>query len=113
MTKFIVTVRSVSGDAFGGELGPSAISRRSRTFPLSMAGLQWIELTDKAGACTIRAETEGFVPISECKSIYNTDKTPFDKYDPGTPIGLKLGNTEPRRRRKIQGTRFRPTDGPG
>jgi putative chitinase len=70
-----------------------------KNLPFVLAGLQWIELTDKAMICmalaTIRAETEGFVPISEGKSIYNTDKTPFDKYEPGTPVGLRLGNTEP------------------
>jgi hypothetical protein len=55
---------------------------------------------------TIRAETEGFVPISECKSIYNTDKTPFDKYDPGTPIGLKLGNTDPGDGARFKGRGF-------
>jgi hypothetical protein len=43
---------------------------------------------------TIRAETEGFVPISEFVSKFNTQKTPFDKYDKGTPKGRELGNTQ-------------------
>jgi predicted chitinase len=42
---------------------------------------------------TIRAETEGFVPISEGKSRFNTLNSPFDRYDAGTSIGARLGNT--------------------
>ena len=42
---------------------------------------------------TIRAETEGFVPIPEGQSKYNTAVTPFDLYDAGTPKGVQLGNT--------------------
>jgi len=41
---------------------------------------------------TIRAETEGFVPISEGVSRFNTADTPFDLYDAGTTIGQRLGN---------------------
>jgi len=44
---------------------------------------------------TIRAETESFEPIPEGKSRFNTANTPFDKYEPGTPAGKKLGNTQP------------------
>ena len=51
---------------------------------------------------TIRAETEGFAPISEFKSKFNTDKTPFDLYDKGTAIGKRLGNSE-----KGDGPKFR------
>lgn len=38
---------------------------------------------------TIRAETEGFVPISEGKSKYNTSERghPFDKYDERADLG--------------------------
>lgn len=63
-------------------------------------------LTDKDMVCvalaTIRAETEGFIPISEFQSPLNTTTNPFDKYDPGTTIGEDLGNTQPG-----DGARFR------
>jgi Papain family cysteine protease len=44
---------------------------------------------------TIRAETEGFAPISEGRSRYNTPAggMPFSKYDPDTAVGKQLGNT--------------------
>lgn len=65
--------------------------------PSVVAGLLEQDLTDAPmlwmALGTIRAESEGFVPISEYKSIYNTDKTPFDLYDAGTEKGKKLGNT--------------------
>ena len=38
-------------------------------------------------------ETEGFVPIPEGQSKFNTKNTPFDLYDAGTPKGAELGNT--------------------
>lgn len=46
---------------------------------------------------TIRAETEDFVPISEFKSNLNTSKNStvlFDKYEPGSDGGGRLGNTK-------------------
>ncbi|MBK6295467.1 MAG: hypothetical protein IPF55_15155 [Rhodoferax sp.] len=45
---------------------------------------------------TIRAETEGFAPISEGRSRYNTPAggVPFSKYDPDTAVGKQLGNTQ-------------------
>jgi putative chitinase len=69
--------------------------------PFVLDGLQWRGLTDKEMVCvalaTIRAETEGFIPISEyVSSLNSTTKTnPFDLYDPGTKIGEALGNTQP------------------
>lgn len=44
---------------------------------------------------TIRAETEGFVPIDEFVSRFNTRDTPFDLYDAGTQKGQNLGNVTP------------------
>lgn len=46
---------------------------------------------------TIRAETEGFVPISELPSQFNTlpGRPPFSAYEPGTGPGGRVGNTEP------------------
>jgi predicted chitinase len=43
---------------------------------------------------TIRAETEGFVPISEGRSQFNTLHTPFDLYEPGTSAGNRIGNNQ-------------------
>jgi hypothetical protein len=64
-----------------------------------LSGLKAMALTDKPMVLmalgTIRAETEGFVPISEGRSKFNTAKTPFDKYDAGTEIGKRLGNKVP------------------
>ena len=66
--------------------------------PHVLNGLRHFGLTDKAmvlmALATIRAETEGFVPISEGKSRFNTDKAPFDLYEPGTSAGNRLGNTK-------------------
>jgi peptidoglycan L-alanyl-D-glutamate endopeptidase CwlK len=63
--------------------------------PIVLAALGAAILGDKAmtlmALATIRAETEGFVPISEGQSKYNTDPggLPFGKYDG------RLGNTQP------------------
>lgn len=57
---------------------------------------------------TIRAETAGFEPISEFQSLYNTPPggAPFSLYDPGTPIGKDLGNTEPGDGARFKGRGF-------
>lgn len=66
--------------------------------PFVLSGLRLRGLTDRPMAlmalATIRAETEGFVPISEGVSRFNTLSSPFDLYDAGTPKGEKLGNTQ-------------------
>lgn len=83
-----------------GRMFPAATSRRAiETYlPHVISGLRNFNLTDQPMAlmalATIRAETEGFVPISEGVSRYNTDVTPFDRYDAGTRIGANLGNTQ-------------------
>jgi putative chitinase len=78
----------------------------ARNLPFVLDGLQGLGLTDKEMVCvalaTIRAETEGFVPISEFQSKLNTSTDPFDDYDPGTKVGEELGNTQPG-----DGARFR------
>jgi hypothetical protein len=69
--------------------------------PFVVAGLRARQLGDRAmvlmSVSTIRAETEGFVPIDEGKSKFNTSPggSPFNLYDAGTSIGASLGNTEP------------------
>jgi putative chitinase len=68
--------------------------------PSVLDGLQWRGLTDKEMVCvalaTIRAETEGFLPISEYVSSLNStaNADPFTLYDPGTKIGEQLGNVQ-------------------
>jgi hypothetical protein len=66
--------------------------------PFVLAGLRARQLGDRAMVMmalgTIRAETEGFVPIDEGRSPFNTRDRPFDLYDPGTTVGRNLGNTE-------------------
>jgi putative chitinase len=70
--------------------------------PIVLGALRNVSLGDKPmtlmALATIRAETEGFVPISEGQSQFNTDPggSPFGKYDG------KLGNTQPG-----DGARFR------
>jgi Bacterial SH3 domain len=82
---------------------PSAIrlANISANLPFVMAGLRARQLGDRAmmlmSLATIRAETEGFVPIDEGRSNFNTSPggSPFNLYDAGTSIGARLGNTEP------------------
>jgi Bacterial SH3 domain len=81
---------------------PSAtkLSNISTNLPFVLAGLRARQLGDRAmvlmALATIRAETEGFVPIDEGRSRFNTSPggSPFDLYDAGTSIGARLGNTE-------------------
>lgn len=69
--------------------------------PFVLAGLRARQLGDRAmvlmSLATIRAETEGFVPIDEGKSKFNTSPggKPFNLYDAGTEKGADLGNTVP------------------
>lgn len=73
-------------------------SNIARYLPYVTDALEAFNLVDRpmilAAFGTIRAETAGFVPISEYASKYNTDpgKPPFSRYEPGTAIGRKLGN---------------------
>ena len=72
----------------------------SANLPFVLAGLRARQLGDRAivlmAVAAIRAETEGFVPIDEGKSRFNTSPggSPFNLYDAGTSIGARLGNTE-------------------
>jgi hypothetical protein len=67
--------------------------------PSVLAGLRACGLGDRdmvlMALATIRAETEGFRPISEGRSGFNTRVQPFDRYEPGTNVGRILGNTQP------------------
>jgi D-alanyl-D-alanine carboxypeptidase/Bacterial SH3 domain len=78
--------------------------------PFVLSGLRARALGDRGMVLmalgTIRAETEGFVPISEGISRFNTARTPFDLYDAGTGIGRKLGNTKPGDGARFKGRGF-------
>ncbi|MBY5871912.1 M15 family metallopeptidase [Rhizobium ruizarguesonis] len=67
--------------------------------PFVLAGLRLRNLTDTAMALmalsTIRAETEGFVPISEGKSKFNTISTPFDRYEGRADLGNNVPGDGP------------------
>ena len=54
----------------------------------------------------IKTETTGFVPISEAMSSFNTQNTPFDRYEPGTSSAASLGNKEPGDGPKFKGRGF-------
>ena len=77
------------------------LSNITANLPFVLAGLRARQLGDRAmvlmALATIRAETEGFVPIDEGKSQFNTSPggSPFDLYDAGTSKGHDLGNTQP------------------
>jgi hypothetical protein len=75
------------------------ITKIVTNLPFVLGGLGAVALGDRPmvlmALATIRAETEGFAPISEGQSKFNTRATPFDLYDAGTTIGQGLGNTHP------------------
>jgi hypothetical protein len=76
----------------------TSLANIKNNLPSVLDGLRGQGLVDKPmvlmALATIRAETEGFEPISEFKSRFNTLNTPFDLYDAGTSKGRALGNTE-------------------
>ena len=75
----------------------TTLANISKNLPFVITGLKSRALVDKSMAlmalATIRAETEGFLPISEGVSHFNTAIKPFDLYDAGTSKGQQLGNT--------------------
>ncbi len=80
----------------------------AKYLPFVLDGLVNATLQDKPmvlmALATIRAETEGFVPISEGQSRYNTSPggQPFDLYDHRTDIG----NSQPGDGAKYRGRGF-------
>jgi hypothetical protein len=90
--------------------GGTSLAAIERHLPHVAAGLRGALLGDREMVLmamgTIRAETEGFVPISEGISRYNTSRTPFDLYDHGTRIGANLGNSQPGDGARFKGRGF-------
>ncbi|MEH2513095.1 hypothetical protein V1291_004449 [Nitrobacteraceae bacterium AZCC 1564] len=68
--------------------------------PFVLAGLRSRRLGDRAmvlmALATIRAETEGFVPISEGISRFNTNRSPFDRYEGRSDLGNTVAGDGPR-----------------
>jgi hypothetical protein len=68
--------------------------------PFVVQGLRARQLVDRPMALmalsTIRAETEGFVPISEGRSRFNTRNTPFDLYEGRADLGNDQPGDGPR-----------------
>jgi hypothetical protein len=87
----------VTPDAVSSMFPATPKAKITANLPFVLAGLHARSLGDRPmvamAPSTIRAETEGFVPISEGRSTFNTRVTPFDRYEPGTPAGINLGNT--------------------
>ena len=78
--------------------------------PSVLAGLRECALGDRPmvlmALATIRAESEGFLPISEGISGFNTRHAPFDRYEPGTSAGNRVGNTQPGDGARFKGRGF-------
>jgi hypothetical protein len=89
----------VTADAAAQMFPATPKANVAANLPFVLAGLRSRALGDKAmilmALATIRAETEGFVPIDEGRSRFNTRTEPFDLYEPGTAAGERLGNTQP------------------
>jgi putative chitinase len=85
------------------EMFPAATPRRNieRHLPVVLQALAAAGLDDRVmvlmALATIRAESEGFEPIDEGRSRFNTDvgAMPFNRYEPGTGVGRQLGNRDP------------------
>jgi hypothetical protein len=75
-------------------------SKIAANLPFVVQGLRARQLVDRPMALmalsTIRAETEGFVPISEGRSQFNTRNTPFDRYEGRGDLGNDQPGDGPR-----------------
>jgi hypothetical protein len=89
----------ITADAVKKMFPATPLKNIKANLPFVLDGLRAVGLTDREmllmALATIRAETEGFQPIDEGRSKFNTKITPFDLYDAGTPKGKDLGNTKP------------------
>lgn len=82
---------------------PAATPRRNieRYLPVVLQALAAAGLDDREmvlmALASIRAESEGFEPIDEGVSRFNTDAgaAPFNRYEPDSDVGRALGNRQP------------------
>lgn len=81
-----------------------------RHLPHILEGLRSVGLTDRdmflVAIATVRAEVEPFRPMDELVSTFNTAVTPFDRYEPGTSVGIRLGNSQPGDGARFKGRGF-------
>lgn len=92
-----LTLAAVTPEIVKAMFPQTGIAAIRKNLPFVLAGLDAVGLTDRKMVLmalgTIRAETEGFVPIDEFQSKFNTLKRPFDRYEPGSSAGKRVGNT--------------------
>jgi hypothetical protein len=66
--------------------------------PFLLAALKEFKLVEPEMISYTLAETsvqtEAFIPLAEMGSRFNSANAPFDKYEPDTPLGRSLGNTQ-------------------
>lgn len=99
-----VRARSVTVDVVQQGFPSTPRGNIANNLPFVLDALKAADLADKPmilmALATIRAETEGFVPISEFQSVFNTSPggEPFDLYDNRSDLG---------NRGKPDGERFR------
>jgi hypothetical protein len=86
----------ITADAVKKMFPATPLKNIQANLPFVLDGLHAVGLTDRdmvlMALATIRAETEGFVPINEGVSKFNTRVTPFDLYNGRVD---DLGNTQP------------------
>jgi hypothetical protein len=85
----------ITADAVKKMFPQTPLRNIQANLPFVLDGLHAVGLTDRdmvlMALATIRAETEGFLPINEGVSHLNTAVTPFDKYNGRA----NLGNNQP------------------